>query len=48
MAHELTPNPIIEGKALKELQQYLKRPMNKKEKEISKRIKEKRKVPVFR
>lgn len=48
MAHEITPTPVFEGDALEELQKYIKRPMNKKENEISKRIKEKRRVPVFK
>lgn len=48
MGHQITPTPIFEGESLKRLQDYIKRPMNEKEKEISKRINEKRRVPVFR
>lgn len=48
MAKPIAPTPVFEGDALKELQDYIKRPMNNKEKEISKRIKDKRRVPVFR
>ena len=48
MVHEVTPTPLFEGDDLKKLQEYIKRPMNEKEKEISKRIKNKRRVPVYR
>lgn len=48
MAKPIAPTPVFEGEALEDLIKYMKRPMNKKEKEISKRIKDKRRVPVFR
>ena len=48
MAKPIAPTPVLEGESLKELQDYVKRPMNEEEKIISKRIKEKRRVPVFR
>lgn len=48
MAREIAPTPIFEGEALKELQEYIERPMNEEEKTVSKRRKEKRRVPVFR
>ncbi len=48
MVHEITPTPLFEGENLKKLQEYVKRPMNEKEKEISKRTKEKRKAPIYR
>ena len=48
MAKPIAPTPVFEGETLEDLMRYMKRPMNKKEKEISKRIKDKRRVPVFR
>ena len=48
MAYPIAPTPVFEGESLKELQEYIKRPMNNKEREISKRMQEKRRVPVFR
>ena len=48
MAKPIAPTPVFEGEDLKKLHEYIKRPMNKKEMEISKRLREKRRVPVFR
>jgi hypothetical protein len=48
MAKPIAPTPVFEGEALEELMKYMKRPMNEREMEISKRMREKRTVPVFR
>lgn len=47
MAKPIAPTPVFEGESLKELINYMKRPLTRKEKEINERLKNHRVVPMI-
>lgn len=47
MAKPIASTPILEGKDLKDLIEYVKQPLTKEEKEFNERVKNAKKIPRY-
>lgn len=48
MATPIAPTPVLRGKAAKQFEEYLNRPITEKEKKIQERIRKARDMPMFK